>query len=324
MNHRLALLALPALALSALPAQAASPFNADVALVIAGNWTQETVPRDASTPFPLDASPVIRIGDGPLGQMVAGVEGAVFHVPDDGSEPVRLDATIDTRTVPMPGGTVDWIRITPDELLAEGESYRLRLVAPLTDDADPEEQAREQEFVDNNLLPVDFIAGPPRDDAPIAPDATIRVLDHGARPGSPFNPPIHNHSTIVDIPVAEADFDAHDTWVFFQVEEDFAGDVADLSPHRWTTPAILTDDQVEVTSWQYPAPTDAGRRCVVAATEDAYGALAASDVQCADPVNAACDGCSSAGPSRGGLAAILGMVLAVGSRRRRFSTAARA
>jgi uncharacterized protein (TIGR03382 family) len=132
----------------------------------------------------------------------------------------------------------------------------------------------------------------------------------------------HSHSINVDVVVADADFAPHDTWLFFGVQEDFDGDVADLIPTRWIVPSILTEDEVNVASWHYGAPSDDGRRCVIAATEDAYGALDSSDPVCGDPTSAACDGCSSVGPSKGGALAILGMILAVGSRRRRFATLA--
>ncbi|GEM_PF-3384234 len=317
MTHRLALLALPVLALSAVPAQAASPFGADVALIIPGNWTQETVPRDDTVPFPVDASPVIRIGDGPLMQMGEGVEARLFHLPD-GGVPVRVDVTLDVSTFPMPGGSVDWIRLVPDELLVDGDRYELRFEAPIEDGEEPDPNADER--IGNQFMPVEFVAGPADARAPISPDIDVRVRDHGFQPATPFRNSSHQHSINIDVVVDDADFAPHDTWIFFEVEEDFDGDVADLNPTRWVAPSILTGDQVEVATWFYNAPDDDGRRCVVGATEDAYGALAASDVVCADPVNAACDGCSSAGPSKGGALAILGMLFAVGSRRRRFTT----
>jgi uncharacterized protein (TIGR03382 family) len=309
MTHRFPLL-IPVLAASfALPAQAASPFGD---MPIEGNWTLETVPRDDSVPFPLDAFPVIRIGDAPLSQM-GEAEPTIFHLPTSG-DPARLRVSIESVTVPMPGGSIDWIRIFPDELLVDGERYELRFQAIVADGAEPTEDAMRAA---DQFIQVQFVAGPSDARAPIAPDHEVRVLDHGLVSNGPFSGATHRHSINVDVSVADADFAPHDTWLLFEVQEDFDGDVADLDPTRWVAPAILTSDETVISSWTYRAPNDDGRRCVIAATEDAYGAIDASDAVCADPISAACDGCSSVGPSKGGAAAILGMMFAVGSRRRR-------
>lgn len=285
-------------------------------MTIAGNFSVESVPVSDAEPFPLDASPVIRMGDGPfLGLGVQPVP-ALFHLVD-GIDPVRLAITLDTTELQMFGGILSWHRLHPDELLIEDERYVLQFVPG--EDAEPDENA--QVNLDRSFPPVEFVAGPPDDTAPLAPDHSVHVTDHGSRPAGPFSAfsrATHDHSINVSVVVADASFSFHDTWLFFEVDEDFSGDVADLQATRWLAPELLTDDVVEIASWSYPKPADDGRRCVVAATEDAYGAIATSDVVCADPVLAGCEGCSSAGATPGSRIAILAMLLGVASRRRRL------
>lgn len=311
MTRHLTLLAVSVLVTAfAQPSYGAFGGNRDV---IDGNWTVDTVPRDDSAPFPLDASPWIRVGNGPTDMMQGETEAALFHLPLDG-EPVRLTVELDSEDHGMPGGFVSWIRLHPDALLVEGERYQLRFIQA----GDAETPPDVQERMDNLFVPVEFIAGPTDDTSPRAPDHSVRVLDNGLQGGSVFQEPSHIHSTRVDVIVADADFAPHDTWLFFMVLEDFDGDVSDLRPERWTSPGFLTADQVEVAAWSYIHRGGDGRQCVVSVTEDVYGATDESAPVCADPVNAACDGCSSAGPTRGGLLAILSMVFVLGTRRRRL------
>ena len=86
-------------------ASADAAFPVGQGMVIAGNFSVESVPVSDAEPFPLDASPVIRMGDGPfLGLGVQPVP-ALFHLVD-GIDPVRLAITLDTTELQKAEGGV--------------------------------------------------------------------------------------------------------------------------------------------------------------------------------------------------------------------------
>jgi hypothetical protein len=278
---------------------------ADAAFVVGPteDFTAESVPADGAV-FPADAAPLIRVGDGHFRRLIDAVP-TLIHVATD----LVVPAGFEQRSFTTESGSVEWLRLPPDELLIEGDEYVLGFIDPETG-----------EFT-NSFPPRTFEAGPPDTRIPVAADIDVHIVDEGSQPGYlGRSGPVsgrHRHRLHVSSDVDSADFGIHDTWMLFQVSEDFDGDLGSTPPKRWLMPAEFPGE-TDIASWDYDAPDGDGRRCAVAATEDAYGAIATSDVVCADPVLAGCEGCSSAGATPGSRIAILAMLLGVASRRRRL------
>ena len=309
--HRPALLALIVLWAAPSPARACSP-------VEPGSWVATSIPLADDPAFPHDAAPLVRLGDMTRQSLPTGAAPILLdHSTDPPTEvPVTLDS--EERAEPSSQGSVLWTRVVSDAPLVPDREYGLRLTAPDVD-------AAAQDGMDGLFPPVRFRTTRSFiDQEPRAPDIWIQVLDPGPRPPTPNgncggDAGGHDHTLEVHLD-GDADPLPHHVWRFFEVDEGTTPDLESLA-HREALHAAPLMPFVEegraLVAWTYPAPEeDDERKCVVSATEDAYGRLSDPGApQCADPVASCAAGCSVTEPRA--RAAGWGLLLLAGVRRTR-------